>query len=1702
MRLQSRSGELAAGQPLTFMSTPAVSNIGCSIYPDLEGGTVSLLPDKSVLSPSNLEPDYLEKSEGLPQDSSFSVEPCTLSPQSAVTAAVTFCQQPASLTEPFCNVAEETTLEIMHVDLNWKGERSPTSLLLPDDMETSSRGSSIRSNLEYGNGDAESLTTPCCLAEQTTEPENSEANQHMTSKDVENTCLRDSITDIGVEPQLSQLASGLDVNNTQFSLIEEKGLEAPVDLELKIVSVPSNDSVENCSCKAVSSCSNTLICGPCSSNFADDGTSQTPENLTVENESTQSFSSNEILEEIKTNTDPTDVPKAGNEMSSDLVNCFVSLIPGEAAVQLSTDSLQPTIIEPSLDVKSFQADTLSSTYGQTSADDSCSAVVKDAVDSDSSDLSGQVCLHSNQVQKDHDFSFPLIQHVGILCGEVPGSSNLPSNSSLAAEIERLDCSAPRSSDGSTAEEVESSSERLDLKDAESLRLDHTYCLQCNLNLRVPSDTSVPVGLSGTFCALQSDQHGRPLEPALPPGEHSMVCSASTFASSHHMDEEEMTFSCAADSLSKLQEESTDLAFPGPSLLSEEVIFEEMCEVPLESCPEVVYLEEGNLLNGTQLSCQADGTPFQQHTEVETCFTYESELADESSDGLAVEKLGSAEMEEQEMLEVLIQNEMNEEIVCVVISEEGELYKELLSFCKETPQQDTSVKEEVDQFTLDCDPSQDFQCSQEMDQELLPSSDTASLFEHSSDTSRKVESILEHNLPFQHEHPDGNVNSEEEICQTIADTKCDKLVIDVQNVSSLEEPIILFPTMEKSSASTEDKMDIVPGDKNDVGSVNCSKEQLTVSGVAFEHLKMGVDEVEKHTVVEEHHQSSEFCSVPCSEREAALRGAELVQDLVFSDGICQAVMDDASSPNPVVPSSESVQQHSGCFERSAAFLEPVSETPASGDKLPDNPRLAEATLCESGTALPQTFPDTHLKLPCKMDRGLMPKYCPSIFDPLQNARFFSPLKHPKLLPPSTGDVKHKQTRGQIRKKCPVELRVQPKRRCKAGVQAVDPLKDLQRLNNVNTAGFTRGPFENLPRLYPSKTKSTFKAMTVLNAKPAVSLEQTVSSSQNTGSISQLTCLTVFSKQRCRTLKEPLLMRLSKVASSLVPVDGPKNVARLWRWSSKTAPYKGVRSLNCRAADLLPCSSKELQQNWDNQFCHVAPFLRRSSRSLKMRHSLVSNTSDFSQMSLSKPGLWKPSGAFTTPVFPFSLHFKVECLSSLLSFEAVPLQEKSLMLTDGTSQSPSLSSSSEWTISVLIPDINAVFCSGDGPASKRTLSPVSFTYVESSEVEKEKLNCVIPTRTQWTSNSPFSRFGLHTILALFSPACYRIWTRQRCMGSQQLALQKHLLPRFEERTRAFTPRAHSHQSPVLPLRSALARIIASWSSRPLRSSPAESSIMISLDPDYSYASPSPEMFGAKMQREILPAKCGFTSLVQNVDSTYQSESCLAQLLPLPDPLATSIFALPGKTDKLTLPSAPPTTSSLPFLCIECSTTDPQDCISAVFPAPVAVSDLESCACEQQEEERPLDKTLGNQGGQKTRVSQIRIRRAIPKPDNSLTPMGLPKPKRLKKKEFSLEEIYTNKNYKSPPSNRSLETIFEEPKEKNGILVCIGQQKRKRVLDFQDFTVPRKRRNRAGVKLKMNRTRGRKASSQGDAELDLLLIEKLGELEHYFAKEGVEI
>ncbi|XP_077441802.1 uncharacterized protein LOC144063810 [Vanacampus margaritifer] len=149
------------------------------------------------------------------------------------------------------------------------------------------------------------------------------------------------------------------------------------------------------------------------------------------------------------------------------------------------------------------------------------------------------------------------------------------------------------------------------------------------------------------------------------------------------------------------------------------------------------------------------------------------------------------------------------------------------------------------------------------------------------------------------------------------------------------------------------------------------------------------------------------------------------------------------------------------------------------------------------------------------------------------------------------------------------------------------------------------------------------------------------------------------------------------------------------------------------------------------------------------------------------------------------------------------------------------------------------------------------------------------------------------------------------------------------------------------------------------------------------------------------------------------------------------------------------------------------------------------------------------QAKRVSQIRIRRTSPR-ETPLTPMGLPKVKRVKKKEFSVEEIYTNKNYECPNGSRSLETIFEEPQEKDGALLLIGQQRRRRLLLFPDFTQPRKRKRAQGFSVAATAPRKRAVRRQyrtgpganNQSDLDVMLVERLSALEDFLTRQGLDV
>ncbi|XP_022521617.2 uncharacterized protein prr14 [Astyanax mexicanus] len=159
------------------------------------------------------------------------------------------------------------------------------------------------------------------------------------------------------------------------------------------------------------------------------------------------------------------------------------------------------------------------------------------------------------------------------------------------------------------------------------------------------------------------------------------------------------------------------------------------------------------------------------------------------------------------------------------------------------------------------------------------------------------------------------------------------------------------------------------------------------------------------------------------------------------------------------------------------------------------------------------------------------------------------------------------------------------------------------------------------------------------------------------------------------------------------------------------------------------------------------------------------------------------------------------------------------------------------------------------------------------------------------------------------------------------------------------------------------------------------------------------------------------------------------------------------------------------------------------------------------------------ERRKVSSIRIRKTLPKPQYNLTPMGLPKAIRIKKKVFSVEEIYTNKNFSKPPEGR-LETIFEMPlSRRDGSESLIGLKRMKRFVEFPELGVARKPKKplvgaagvgaaqrKAAGNCGVGRTRRGVGASFKEEEtltpqdLDSLLCSKLNELDLWMAIEQV--
>ncbi|XP_035754196.1 protein PRR14L isoform X2 [Egretta garzetta] len=600
------------------------------------------------------------------------------------------------------------------------------------------------------------------------------------------------------------------------------------------------------------------------------------------------------------------------------------------------------------------------------------------------------------------------------------------------------------------------------------------------------------------------------------------------------------------------------------------------------------------------------------------------------------------------------------------------------------------------------------------------------------------------------------------------------------------------------------------------------------------------------------------------------------------------------------------------------------------------------------------------------------------------------------------------------KGPLPLKRQPGRTCKK-VPTSYQLKTIRKSKKIKSSPF----FEIPPEIFPKQENALLKSSLIPCKPPTMEMEMATRFVHTPGQTAERCSLLNSLKLRKRTKEPALLSRLSAMASKLL-ASAIHNLEPLPH-SSEILPvaerYSQRRSKNLLEA--FSCINRNLHSRWADSWCtkmfSFQPLALYPVESTKILFSDLSH----------KP----PTSFLDTTVFPISFHIKLDS-SPVTDLTGITFQH-SVHHRPVLGETPA--PPSEWTFSFLLSQScsDTTAFKEDSSLDNELHSPLPVTTPRAVALHPDRGRNAVAER-----RGGCSMLGLHTVLALSSPGCYRIWTRRRNLTSHIPTIQRLFISQFAQGLKgARYPTVSDDLVSSLPY--SLGRALSIWSQHGPSARPSE------ITPLHS-------------------SHCKWQPSV-GIENSY------AMLPQLP---VQSMEALQTAGHEIWLSASE----------LQVHTLDEAD---ASVPA-----------CLRSQDDTELKKTEPEERPKK--VSQIRIRKTVPKPDPNLTPMGLPKPKRLKKKEFSLEEIYTNKNYKSPPPARSLETIFEEPKEKNGHLISVSQQKRKRILEFQDFTLPRKRKTRGKIKAVGSFTRAKKAALQS-SELDARLSEKLMDLEAFFAKEA---
>ncbi|XP_018412874.1 PREDICTED: protein PRR14L-like [Nanorana parkeri] len=275
----------------------------------------------------------------------------------------------------------------------------------------------------------------------------------------------------------------------------------------------------------------------------------------------------------------------------------------------------------------------------------------------------------------------------------------------------------------------------------------------------------------------------------------------------------------------------------------------------------------------------------------------------------------------------------------------------------------------------------------------------------------------------------------------------------------------------------------------------------------------------------------------------------------------------------------------------------------------------------------------------------------------------------------------------------------------------------------------------------------------------------------------------------TAEQALLHRLSAIASRLTAPC--KSLPRSMPSSNTTklVPFKGVQLQARKLLNVFSCVNMKISSQWAGNVGFSSS-----------RDHLLSQCMDLCPAPVNQACPDILASKFSLPTlenttFPVSFQMKIDpgLLSDFVKFNPPDYMFKSAQSITESAQL------SEWTLSF--------FLSPHFPATSDGIQLFTHwnPHFKCLGTSKSDSSC----RGKSERKSGCSRLGLHTVLALSSPGCYRLWTRKRNLGSRIPTVQKLSVTQFAHGLKGLPAQVSWKREITSSLAFSLGRVMSMWS-----------------------------------------------------------------------------------------------------------------------------------------------------------------------------------------------------------------------------------------------------------------------------------------------------